>query len=241
MFDLLIHASRSATATMLQDKLLKALHWYSKARWEQDPAQSLLFYWIALEHLFDEGNDERLLDLIASLHVNWRTVLSYGWYFVSRQQDEVIKMLAADVAMGELLALQDNLKGWQTDYRVLLNHANVTALVDLVPLEKQPLKDYIKDYAEHLHRYVKDKTLILRDVDRLRDRFRFKLLLIKQIRNDIVHRAISYENNVALYTDELETIFEEAIVKLTNDVIKKVPQCSSIKDLIMQYEEMWIS
>jgi hypothetical protein len=85
------------------------------------------------------------------------------------------------------------------------------------------------------------KPLILGEMERLRDRFRFRLLIIKQIRNDIVHRAISHENHVGLYTDELEKIFEKAIVKLTNDAIRQVPQCSSIKDLIIQYEEMWIS
>jgi len=241
MFDFLIKASRSATATMLQEKLLKALHWYSKARWEQEPAQSLLFYWIALEHLFDEGNDERLLDLIASLHVNWRTVLSHGWYFLSRHQDEVMKKLAGDDATVQLLMRHDNLKNWKTDYRVLLNYQNVTTLLDLIPSEKQALKDYVSGYAEYLHGFVSGKPLILRDMDQLRDRFRFRLLIIKQIRNEIVHRAISDENNVDLYTDELEEIFEKAIVKLTNDAIRQVPQCSSIKDLIMQYEEMWIS
>jgi len=66
-------------------------------------------------------------------------------------------------------------------------------------------------------------------------------LIIKQIRNDIVHQALGYESNVGLYTDELQKIFEEAIVKLTNDAIRQVPRCISIKDLIAQYEEMWIS
>jgi hypothetical protein len=62
-----------------------------------------------------------------------------------------------------------------------------------------------------------------------------------KIRNDIVHQARGYESDVRLYTDELENIFEETIVKLTNDAIRAVPQCASIKDLIAQYEELWIS
>jgi|GEM_PF-2984525 hypothetical protein len=241
MFDFLIHASRSASATLLQEKLLKSLHWYSKAKWEEDPAQSLLFYWIALEHVFDEGNDERLLNLIASLHINWRDVLSYGWYFLGQHQEEVIKQLQADNEMVDLLAVHDDLRDWNKDYRVLLSYQNVQGLLDLITPEKKQLKDYIHGYAEYLNRFVKEKDPILREMESMRDEYRFRLLVIKQIRNDIVHRAIASESNVSLYTDELENIFEDAIVKLTNDAIRQVPQCSSIKDLIAQYEEIWIS
>ena len=241
MFDFLIRASRSASATMLQQKLLKALHWYSKARWEDDPAQSLLFYWIALEHLFEEGNDDRLLNLIASLHINWRDVLSYGWYFLGRHQQDVMKQLGADEEMVEILKRHNDLKDWKRDYRVLLNHRNVQTLLGIIPTEKESLKNYARGYAEYLQGFVNDKALILRDMDLLRTKYRFRLLVIKQIRNDIVHQALGYKSDVGLYTDELEEIFEETIVKLTNDAIRAVPQCASIKDLIAQYEELWIT
>ena len=241
MFDFLIQASRSASATMLQLKLLKALHWYAKARWEDDAAQSLLFYWIALEHLFEEGNDDRLLNMIAALHINWRDVLSHGWYFLRRHQDEVIKKLKIDQDMIKILRTHPDLKDWDRDYRVLFSHNNVQTLIGLIPCEKKSLKDYVQGYSEYLYGFVKDKALIIEDMEALRAKYRFRLLVIKQIRNDIVHQALGYERNVGLYTDELEKVFEETIVKLTNDAIRAVPQCASIKDLIAQYEELWIS
>jgi hypothetical protein len=181
MFDFLIQASRSASATVLQRKLLKALHWYSKARWEDDPAQSLLFYWIALEHLFEEGSDDRLLNLIAALHINWRDVLSYGWYFLSRHQQDVMKQLAADQEMVETLESHDDLKHWKTDYRVLLSHQTVQTLLCLIPSEKKSLKDYVQGYAEYLQGFVNDKQLILREMESLRAKYRFRLLVIKQM------------------------------------------------------------
>jgi hypothetical protein len=241
MFDFLIHASRSASATMLQQKLLKALHWYSKARSEDDPAQSLLLYWISLEHLFEEGNDDKLLTSIAALHINWRDVLSYGWYFLSRHEEEVMNKLSSDQEITEILAQHQELKNWNRDYRVLLTYENVQTVLGLIPSEKKSLADYVQGYAEYLHRFAKDKSVILRDMESLRSIYRFRLLLIKQIRNNIVHQALGYESDVALYTDELEKIFEETIVKLTNDAIRAVPQCASIADLIAQYEELWIS
>lgn len=241
MFDFLIHASRSDSATMLQQKLLKALHWYAKARWEDDPAQSLLFYWISLEHLFEEGNAERLLSLIAALHINWRDVLFYGWYFLNRHQEEVMKKLSREQEFTEILRQHQQLKNWNRDYRVLLNHENVQTLLGLIPSEEKALKDYIQGYAEYLHRFVKDKAVILREMELLRSKYQFRLLVIKQIRNDIVHQALGYDSDVALYTDELEEIFEETIVKLANDAIRAVPRCASIRDLITQYEELWIS
>jgi hypothetical protein len=241
MFDFLIQASRSQSATMLQQKLLKALHWYAKARWDDDPAQSLLFYWIALEHLFEEGNDDRLLNLVAALHINWRDVLEHGWYFLGRHESDVVKQLNADSELPRALNLHTTLKDWNKDRRVLLNHGNVRILLDLISDEKKSLKDYVEGYREYLYGFVQSKDLIIRDMEALRATYRFRLLVIKQIRNEIVHQALGYASNVGLYTDELEKIFEEAIVKLTNDAIQQVPQCNSIKELIAQYEEMWIS
>lgn len=241
MFDFIIEASRSASATMLQTKLLRALHWYSYARWEPDPAQSFLFYWIGLEHLFDEDEGDMLLDLIAKLHVNWRDVLKHGWYFLTRHAGEVLKQLRADDEIVEMLRHHQSLSEWQRDRRVLLNYGNVQALQNLIPQQKKELKDYVRGYAEYLENFSKDAPSIIRAMHSLRDDLQFRLLTLKHIRNDIVHQALIYEANMSLYTDELEEIFEESIVKLTNDAIRQIPECASIKDLITLYEEMWIS
>lgn len=241
MFDFIIQASRSANATMLQTKLLKALHWYSYAKWEPDPAQSFLFYWIGLEHLFEEDKGDLLLDLIAKLHVNWRDVLQHGWYFLTRQEEEVLKQLGAEDDVVAILSGQKSLSNWQRDLRVLLNHRNASTLLDLIPPEKVALKDYVRGYVEYLENFSKDVPAIIAAMHSLRDTLQFRLLALKHLRNDIVHQALSDKTNVSLYTDELEEIFEESIVKLTNEAIRQIPECSSIKDLISKYEEMWIS
>lgn len=64
---------------------------------------------------------------------------------------------------------------------------------------------------------------------------------LRQWEELLVHQALTSMTNVSLYTDELEEIFEEAVVKLSNDAIRQIPACSSIRDLIEKYEEMWIS
>jgi hypothetical protein len=241
MFDFIIQASRSANATMIQTKLLKALHWYSRAKWEPDPAQSFLFYWIGLEHLFEEEKGDLLLDLIAKLHVNWRDVLQHGWYFLTRHEEEVLKQLGAEDDVVRILNGHTSLSNWQRDLRVLLNHGNARAVLDLIPVEQVTLKDYVHGYAEYLENFSKDVPAIIGAMHSLRDNLQFRLLALKHLRNDIVHQALSDKTNVGLYTDELEEIFEESIVKLTNEAIRQIPECSSIKDLISKYEEMWIS
>lgn len=241
MFDFIIQASRSANATMLQTKLLKALHWYSYAKWEPDPAQSFLFYWIGLEHLFEEEKGDLLLDLIAKLHVNWRDVLQHGWYFLTRHEEEVLKQLGAEDDVVAILSGHASLSNWQRDLRVLLNHGNARAVMDLIPVGKVTLKDYVRGYAEYLENFSKDVPAIIGEMHSLRDNLQLRLLALKHLRNDIVHQALSDKTNVSLYTDELEEIFEESIVKLTNEAIRQIPECSSIKDLISKYEEMWIS
>jgi len=167
--------------------------------------------------------------------------LAHGWYFLGRHESDVVKQLNSDSEMPRVLSLHTTLKDWNKDRRVLLKHGNVRILLDLIPDEKKSLKDYVESYREYLYGFVQSKDLIIRDMEAVRATYRFRLLVIKQIRNEIVHQALGYASNVGLYTDELEKIFEEAIVKLTNDAIQQVPQCNSIKELIAQYEEMWIS
>lgn len=191
--------------------------------------------------MFDEEKQDILLNLVARLHVNWRDVLQFGWYALTRHERDVVKQLEGDANIIEILRLHPELAGWDKDVRVLLNYKRVERLLDLLPQDKPEIKTYVLGYADYLKSFSASKATILREMESLQDQFRFRLLVLKNLRNHIVHQALTSMTNVSLYTDELEEIFEEAVVKLSNDAIRQIPACSSIRDLIEKYEEMWIS
>jgi hypothetical protein len=228
-----------AQLTEWQVKLLRALHWYRKGRWETDPAESFLCYWIGLEHLFEENDQDRLSDLLPRLHVTWRDVDTPWWALRYHQQD-TIKMIQGDDELRSVVDADSQLKGWSTDRRVLLDHQNVARLLTHIADEKVQIKEYVEDYQDYLQKFVSSKQAILKEVDRLRSLFKFKLLLLKGMRNSMVHQALSFRPDAEVYAEVLEDILEDVIVKIGNDVIQPSPGCNSVRDLIDQYEELWI-
>lgn len=225
--------------TGLQAKLLQALHWYRKGRWEPDPAESFLFYWIGLEHLFEEDDQDRLSELLPRLHITWRNV-PVGWYFLKRHQSDVIKMVDGDAELKSVVDADEELKNWNRNLRVLLSGEKVAKLMDHIRDEKEQIKKYVESYRDYLQGFIDDREKIINEVERLRGLFRFKLLLLKALRNNMVHKAPSYSPEASIYAEELEDVLEDVIVKVGNDAIQPAPGCNSIKDLIEQYEEIWI-
>jgi hypothetical protein len=225
--------------TGLQAKLLKSLHWYRKGRWETDPVESFLFYWIGLEHLFEEDDQDRLSELLPRLHITWRNV-PVGWYFLKRHQLDVIKMVEGDAQLKGTVDADNELENWNRDQRILLSGEKVARLIDHVPTEKEEIKKYVESYRDYLQGFIDDREKIINEVERLREVFRFKLLLLKALRNDMVHKALPYSPEASIYAEELEDVLEDVIVKVGDDAIQPAPGCNSIKDLIEQYEEIWI-
>jgi hypothetical protein len=228
-----------ARLTEWQVKLLRALHWYRKGRWGADPAESFLCYWIGLEHLFEENDQDRLSDLLPRLHVTWRDVNTPWWALRYHQQD-TIKMVRGDAELRSIVDADVQLEGWSTDRRVLLNHQNVARLLTHIADEKVQIKEYVKGYQDYLRRFVDSRQAILKEVDRLRGLFKFKLLLLKGMRNSMVHQALSFRPDAKVYAEALEDILEDVIVKVGNDAIQPSPGCNSVRDLIDEYEELWV-
>jgi len=236
---LLQEARDPSHLTGLQAKLLKSLHWYRKGRWKTDPVESFLFYWIGLEHLFEEDDQDRLSELLPRLHITWRNV-PVGWYFLKRHQLDVIKMVEGDAELKGTVDADNELENWNRDQRILLSGEKVARLIDHVPTEKEEIKKYVESYRDYLQGFIDDREKIINEVERLREVFRFKLLLLKALRNDMVHKALPYSPEASIYAEELEDVLEDVIGKVGDDAIQPASGCNSIKDLIEQYEEIWI-
>lgn len=238
--DLLDAARTPSGLNDLQSKLLHAWHWYNKGRWQPDATETIIYYWIGLEHLFGES-DTRLFEPMSRLGVTWSTVLGYGWTALDRMRGEVVKMVETDNELKTVVEADAELTDWNKDVRVLVNHQKVARLLMLIPDEKTAVKNYVESYRDYLQGFVDSKDELLTEVDRRRGEYRFKLFLLKDLRNRMAHQALYYRPDIILYAEELQKIFENLLRKIADVGLMTPPPHATVADYIDSYEQLWIS
>lgn len=239
--DLLDAARTPSGLNDLQSKLLHAWHWYNKGRWQPDATETIIYYWIGLEHLFGESGEGGLFDQMSRLGVTWSTILGYGWTALNRMRGEVVKMVEADNELKAVIEADSELTDWNKDVRILVNHQKVARLLTLIPGEKTAVKNYVENYRDYLQGFVDSKDELLADVDRRRGEYRFKLFLLKDLRNRMAHQALYYRPDIILYAEELQKIFENLLRKIADVGLMTPPPYAAVADYIDNYEQLWIS
>lgn len=238
--DLLDAANTSAGLNDLQNKLLHAWHWYNKGRWQPDATETIIYYWIGLEHLFGES-DTRLFEPMSRLGVTWSTVYGAGWYFLERHLRDVIKMIEEDEIVKAIVETDSELTDWNKDLRVLLNHQKVAHLLTVIPNDKTSIKSYVESYRDYLQKFVDAKDDTLSEVEQRRSEYRFKLFLLKDLRNRMAHQALYYRPDIVFYAEELQEIFENLLGKIADVGLIIPPPHATVSDYIDSYEQFWVS
>lgn len=226
--------------TTLESKFITALHWYNKGRWKRDAAESYIFYWIGIETLFGESGQEKLFPSMSKLAINWRNAYSYELYFLKRHWIDLVKMINEDLKVKKIIDSNSQLKSWEENCGILFNHKNAELLHSLIPKSKKKIKDYAQSYREHLQPLVDDESYYLEKVEAMRSDFRFKLLLLKDLRNRMTHQGIYYHPEMIFYTDELQDIFENFLNKYANVAINQPPPISQLEDLVVEFDKLWV-
>ena len=239
--DLLDTAQTPSKLNDLQNTMLHAWHWYNKGRWQPDATETIIYYWIGLEHLFGESGESRLFDKMSRLGVTWSTVLGYSWTSLDRMHGEVVKMIETDNGLKALLEADSELIDWNLDIRVLVNHQKVAHLLTLIPTEKSAVISYVKNYRAFLQKFVDTKEELLEEVNYWRGEYRFKLFLLKDLRNRMAHQALYYRPDIIFYAEELQDIFENLLKKVANVGLMIPPPYATVTDFINYYEQPWIS
>ena len=115
----------------LQKSFIKAVGWYRKGRWEEDNVHAFLNYWIALEHIFAEGDKSKifvLLERLPNLHITWRNI-SRSW--VLRQYlRQIMIFIEQDKNFKETVNKDRELIEWNKHDYVLLNPENLKRLIN---------------------------------------------------------------------------------------------------------------
>ena len=164
----------------LQKSFIKAVGWYRKGRWEEDNVHAFLNYWIALEHIFAEGDKSKifvLLERLPNLHITWRNI-SRSW--VLRQYlRQIMIFIEQDKNFKETVNKDRELIEWNKHDYVLLNPENLKRLINYT--ENLAVKDYIQNFIddELSPDQIEAYKIITED---MRLQFKFKVYLLYSLR-----------------------------------------------------------
>ena len=219
----------------LQKSFIKAVGWYRKGRWEEDNVHAFLNYWIALEHIFAEGDKSKifvLLERLPNLHITWRNI-SRSW--VLRQYlRQIMIFIEQDKNFKETVNKDRELIEWNKHDYVLLNPENLKRLINYT--ENLAVKDYIQNFIddELSPDQIEAYKIITED---MRLQFKFKVYLLYSLRNDIVHGAVDYYPNIELYFELIKDIIEGILLKMFSTAVDESSKSITLENLALELEK----
>lgn len=224
--------------TPLQEQFIRAVHWFREAHWEADFAKRFVLHYVGLEHIFARGERRKRQAIrrrAPKLNKTWRNI-GPSLTFLSMSFRNTLNLIEKDAELQAIANGHDSFCGWAEDERVLLNPCKIRELLDLIPATRSDLHSRISRYLEELDSFSSDPTSIAAYVEHLRDYQLFKIDRLTQIRNDVVHEALYQDERMAFYAQEAQEILDDALDKMTGDVVPTDPECKTIDDLIVRYD-----
>jgi hypothetical protein len=221
---------------------LRAVRWYAKGCWEPDPIQRFLTHWIGLEHLFvgGEGNKKAIVDEVPKLTVTWRT-LGERMLFTSMTLRDLVRRGEGIAALKEEADSLEVLEGWSEDARVLLDPARVRVFALLAAKHDPELAKLAQRHADELRGFAQNYEAIREEVEWMRERESFRLLLLYHLRNKIVHEALPYVPDVEIYADKVEQVLGRVLEAMVDDAVEDEPENEVMEQLLAGHEEQpWL-
>lgn len=232
-------ATRGSVATpapsQLQLAFILGTHWYRKGRWEPDHLERFLFYWIALEQIFAPdrfGRDKKtpVIKDPPKFYITWRNLeFSYG---LRRMREDMVAMVERDDEVSDAADSLPVLNGWRNNHQVVfIQPDNVRILLNIVSDTKPAIKSYVGEYLRFLEGIDSDREKIKEEVQRRRNRESFTLALLYDLRNRVVHDALSYRADIEVCTDVLEEILESVLTQISTFTLSETPEFDSWDEL----------
>jgi hypothetical protein len=237
----LVQGAGASQPTELQLCVLRALHWYRLGRWEANPLERFLFYWIALEQVFAEGQYakfEVLFGPLCDLTVTWQETKSVAGAVSRRKQ--IAELIEQSEELRSRIDSEPALRDWQQDPRVLLDPSNTVFLRKCAETIETSLKNQVEAYADAIDEYGANRAAIASEVQLLRKRQKFRVHQLYRLRNQIAHEGLTYRPDLDVYTAELEQMIEKVLRRSVGDTVREVPICSTVQELVAWYQKPFV-
>lgn len=152
----------------------------------------------------------------------------------------MVKLLKEDADAFAAVNADPKLRNWDKKFTPLLDHKKVKRLISLIPKTNDKLRDYVEKYLDDLMAFVNARAAYEQELGWLREEFRFKLFLLKALRNDIAHGGEHEHPTFLLYSDELQDVLEKLLESIGNAIITNSAKFKTVDEVIKEIEVWWI-
>lgn len=240
---LLLHSATGAPPLSEIEKVfLKSVRWYRMGRWQDDPVESFLFHWIALESIFVKGEravERLLLENVPKLETTALGLLGKYWLWWAEEWEAVIQGIRGCPALLVSVEKDSSLDGWDHYYHVLLDAGNVIRLEQYAKAEASMSTKVVRDWVSKVKDL--DSSVIKVEVERRRAANRYRLHVMYVRRNMVVHEAHSFRDvsDMAIYAEELKGLLEKVLRFIAIEARNPRSQCQTLEDLIELASRPW--
>jgi hypothetical protein len=96
-------------------------------------------------------------------------------------------------------------------------------------------------HADELRGFAQNYEAIREEVEWMRERESFRLLLLYHLRNKIVHEALPYVPDVEIYADKVEQVLGRVLEAMVDDAVEDEPENEVMEQLLAGHEEQpWL-
>ena len=149
---------------------------------------------------------------------------------------ELVGRVRNDVRLSAEADSRPELEGWSNDRRVLLDPKKVRVLATLASHMGSSLAASLEKHGDELRKLALEAVEFDEGVEELRDGERFKLLLLSNLRNRLVHEALTFEPNMEIFANELEKILKRVLVKMAAVATDAEPEFATMEELMEEYQ-----
>lgn len=219
----------------LETRILNALPWYRRARWEKDATRRLLSYWILVEGAFalkrKGGGAFGCIARAAKLHVTWWDLpWMYGFLTLHRQLVRALERDDALAAKADAL-----LPDWRLPRTTMRDPGCITRLAEV--LGGTSVFGALPSELDSSARALREADDAVRASLRLQ-RWESEIVLDRayQHRNGIVHRSELVGADDVLLAQQLEAIVERLLARLVGGTLRPEP-IETLADLLAWWDD----
>lgn len=226
--------TKTDALTPLEKRVVNALPWYRRARWEHDPTRRMLSYWILIEGAFSRrGNNKgaHCIARAAQLHATWSSLeqlqgLEATLYHFERTLSRQDGLLAKAESL---------LPNWRRPRTQLLKPDCMSRLAEDLDADAALRQSAVK--MDDQAAFWRDRGDTVRAMLRRR-RWEIEILLDQAYRhrNGIVHQSKLVGVDDVMLSIQLEQIARDLLTKMVEGTQPPEP-CKTLGDLIAWWEE----
>lgn len=237
------HQVGTPAPTEIQAAFVRALRWYRKGRWKDDPDERFLLHWIALEHFFVGGKEAAkeatLLDVVPRAYTTWRSALQDFWPMWVEEWAATVKAIKDRPGLLASVFGDPATEGWDHYYYMLFHPDTVSRLAAYAQAEGSSAPREIQSWVDSVRQL--DTEAIRSEVSRLREMCKYRLHLMWARRNALVHeaRAFGPAADMEVYAQELQRILEIVLRNVAVEATSPSPMCQTIDEFIRLANLPW--